>query len=510
MPKISQTKMGASLSYVMMFLSNILGLVLVNIMIKSLGSEINVYNLIGSLAAVMLVMDFGMSSTTSRYVAKYQAQENHKQEENFIATSLIVYAVISVMVIIIGISVSAFIDDIYKSKFSVDELNLAKTMFLILVGNLALSLPLNCFSGIMNGYENFVLPRVLSIIRVLVRFTLIVVLLNSGYKTIMIVIVDTILNLSMQFIIMLYVLFKMRVKIKLHKFDFPFLKEISAFSVLIFLTMVYDQIFWKVDQMIVGKMISPDAVSICAFGVMLNTYYMRFSTAISEVFLPRVTAMVTKGASGRALSDFMIKLGRIQLLVLSLVLCGVILFGRNFYHMWTGDFTDTSYLICIIIMIPLTIPLIQNTGIAILRAMNKHAFRSKVYFIIAIANIFATILMVRYIGILGAPIATALSLTVGNIIIINIYYNKVIGIEVMRFFKETILKFLPLIAVSLAAGFLITNFLLAETILSMILCIVLFTTIYIVLAYLMTMNDYEKQLALRAIKKIKKIIGGRA
>ncbi len=63
------------------------------------------------------------------------------------------------------------------------------------------------------------------------------------------------------------------------------------------------------------------------------------------------------------------------------------------------------------------------------------------YFGIAVLNIFVTIFLVDRFGILGAPVATAFALTLGNIVIINIYYSRVVGIEVMRFFKETIASF---------------------------------------------------------------------
>ncbi len=506
MAKVSQTKLGVALSYIMIAVANILSLILIPIIIRYIGQdEYGIYATIGSLAGLMVVLDFGMGSTVARYVAKYRAENDIEGEERFLATSMIIYIVIAVFIILVGIIASNFIDVLYRNTFTAEDFVLAKRMFMVLIINIAINLPLNCFSAYLNGREMFVFPRLLSVIRVIIRFAVIILLLNLGFKSLMIVVVDTILNFTMQLLIMVYTVVKMKLRIKIGKFDKEFVKEIGSFSFIIFLTMVYDQIFWKVDQLIVGSMLTKSAVTICSLGVQLNVYYMRFSTAISEVFLPRVTAMVTKGAKGKELTNFMIKVGRIQMLIMGLIFTGVAIFGRTFYRVWQPnvDNIDTAWIICIIVMIPLTVPLIQNMGIAILRAMNKHRFRSFVYFGIAVLNVFVTIFLVDRFGILGAPVATALALTLGNIVIINIYYSRVVGIEVMRFFKETVASFAPLIVIMLGLGYLIQRFMLMESFSSLLIWIAAFTCVYLLIARLMVLNDYEKHLFSRTIAKLK-------
>ena len=57
--------------------------------------------------------------------------------------------------------------------------------------------------------------------------------------------------------------------------------------------------------------------------------------------------------------------------------------GRNEYN--------NAYFVALLLIIPVTVPLIQNLGIEIQRAKNMHKFRSIVYFLIAIGNIFISI-----------------------------------------------------------------------------------------------------------------------
>lgn len=60
------------------------------------------------------------------------------------------------------------------------------------------------------------------------------------------------------------------------------------------------------------------------------------SSAISNVFVPRVTMMVVKEVANDEISELLIRIGRLQYLVISLMLSGYIVFGRIFIHFWSG------------------------------------------------------------------------------------------------------------------------------------------------------------------------------
>lgn len=87
----------------------------------------------------------------------------------------------------------------------------------------------------------------------------------------------------------------------------------------------------------------------------------------------------------------------------------------------------------------------QNLGLTILQVMNKYGFRGKVYFIIAIINIITTVFLVKTVGIVGAAISTAISMAIGNGVIMNLYYNK-LGLNIRKFWKE-IIKLLPAVVI---------------------------------------------------------------
>ena len=155
----------------------------------------------------------------------------------------------------------------------------------------------------------------------------------------------------------------------------------------------------------------------------------------------------------------------------------------------------------LLVMIPVTVPLIQNTGLNILYAMNKHQFRSVVYLCIAVLNAGLTFWWVEEYGIIGAAMATCIAYVVGNILIINWYYYKKIGIDIPLFWKN-ILHMCPVMLVMGTVGWFILDALHISNWLIFFALAAAYTLIYWVLAYFFMMNDYERAFIKGPVSKI--------
>ena len=187
--------------------------------------------------------------------------------------------------------------------------------------------------------------------------------------------------------------------------------------------MIIDQINWNIDKFVLGRYRGTIAVAVYGLAAQLNSYYLSLSTAISNVFIPRVNRMVAIENDNKKLTNLFTRVGRIQFILLFLVCSGIVFFGRSFISMWAGADYNGTYAIVLLLIIPVTIPLIQNLGIEIQKAKNMHQFRSWVYFFIAVANVFLSIPLAKAYGGIGAAIGTAISLLIGNGLVMNWYYH---------------------------------------------------------------------------------------
>ena len=128
---------------------------------------------------------------------------------------------------------------------------------------------------------------------------------------------------------------------------------------------------------------------------------MGFSSAITSVFLPKVTALIANNSDNKIISDLFIRVGRIQYIIMSFILTGFILFGHSFIKLWAGDNYGESYWITLCFLIPLTIPLTQNLGITILQARNQMKFRSLLYVLISMFSLSISIPLAKYYAGIG-------------------------------------------------------------------------------------------------------------
>lgn len=503
---MSQIKKGALLNYITIFLTNAVGLLLTPYVILKLGdSEFGLYTLIGSLVGYISVLDLGLNNTIVRFVSKYRASRDIKGEENFLATTMLLYLVISLAVVFVGVLCFVNIEDIFSKSLTLEEINKAKIMFAILIFNLAISLPGGSFNGICSGLEQFVFPKAVNIVRYLLRTIMVVAILALGGKAISMVVIDTIFNIIIIGVNAYYVFKKLNVKFKLHLFDKNLIKEIFGYSIWIFLAALVSRFQWKAGQMILGIVANTTIVAVFGVGIMLGTYYGAFSSAISGVFLPRATQMAVSDASGEELTNMMIKIGRLSFIVLLYILGAFAIYGKQFVLLWVGETYYDSWLIALIIMIAYTPPLVQAFGQSILEAKNKMAFKVVLYLIcIGFGTLLGAFLAKEYGGI-GMVVGSTIGWIIGQNIL-NIYYHKVININVLRFFKELFKKTIPVFFVITILGFII-NYIPGNGWINFFIKSIIYSLIYVFLMYNFGMLKHEKELVLNPVNSIfRKII----
>lgn len=489
-----QLKAGAVLNYVLIFLNTIVGLLYTPYMLRTMGqSEYGLYSLVASVIAYLTILDLGFGNAIIRYTAKFRAEGKRQEQFEMFGMFLILYLIIGVVAMLLGIGLSLNVESFFGRTMSAEELFKARVMMLILTFNLAFTFPMSIFGSIMGAYERFVFPRILNIARVLLNTAIMVVLLRLGYRAIAMVIVQTVFNVTTLIINYLYCKYKLEIHICFGHFRWGFLKEVAIYSFWILLNAIMDKIYWSTGQFVLGAVSGTIAVSVFAIGIQLQGTYMQLSTAISSVFLPKVTRMVTRDCGNEKLSDLFIRTGRIQFVVMCFILCGFIVFGRPFIRLWAGPEYAESYIITVLFFVSLIIPLIQNLGITILQAKNQLRFRSLLYIGIAFVALVFEIILGKKWGGIGCAIAISGALLLGQGLIMNVYYSRKQGIDIAGFWKEILKMMIIPVIVSTISFFLVERIGLHSWS-QLFMGIIVFSVVYIPLFWFFSMNSEERAL----------------
>lgn len=501
--KINQRKAGVLLSYTLTGTNALVGFIYIPLLIYFLGQkEYGLYQLIGSFLVYLSLFDFGLSNTITRYYSKYIALKDEKGKENLLALSVLIYVFITIILVVGGIGLYFSLDEIFSKSLTITEIASAKKMYIIILITAAITILTSVFNAIISSNERFIFLRLLSIVQLIMRPIIIFAVFTIESSALIVVIVQALISVFGIALKIYYSYKKLRVKIKLHYWDIPLLKEMFRYSFFIFITALMDQIFWRSDQLILGIIIGTTSVAVYSIGSQVAMYYMTLSTAMSGVFLPNITKRVAENASTEDLSSIFIKVGRLQYILLSAVLIGFTVFGMEFISIWVGKGFSSAYYIALIIMIPFTIDLIQNIGLTILQAKNMYSFRATVFFGMSLINIVFSIPLAIYYGEIGTAVATGVSFLIGNGLVMNIYYHKKVGLNIFVFWKEIGKISIPLTIVFILA-LLINEINFGTPLLLFIFKISLFAIVYSTIIWIFGMNTYEKNLVLGPINRIK-------
>lgn len=499
----NQLKAGAILNYVVILLNTLVGLLYTPYMLRMLGqSEYGLYSLVASVISYLTVLDLGFGNAIIRYTAKFRAEKKIKEQYEMFGMFLILYFIIGIVAFGFGLALYFNVDNMFGDTMNVVELDHARVMMLILVFNLAFTFPLSIFTSIITAYERFVFPKVVNIIRIVLNTAIMIVLLSMGYKAVAMVVLQTIFNLATLLLNYIYCKKKLKIEIHFGKIQWGFLKEVSIYSFWIFLNVIMDRIYWSTGQFVLGAVSGTIAVSIFAVAIQLQGMYLQFSTAISSVFLPKVTGMVALGDNYKEMSDLFVRTGRIQYMVMSLILFGFVVFGKSFILLWAGKDYVEAYPITLLFFVALIIPLIQNLGITILQARNQMKFRSILYIIIAVVALCSQIILSKNFGGLGCAIAIAGALFLGQGVIMNVYYYKKQHLDVLIFWKEIAKMSVMPVLISSFALYVTSNIIQTDTWFHLGIGIVIFGFIYILLFVRFSMNQSERQLILNPLRNI--------
>ena len=500
--QFNELRSGVYLSYINLLLGSIIPMFYTPIMLELLGeAEHGLYSLANSAISYLSLLSFGFGSTIIRYIAKYRAEGDKKAIERTFGFFLFLFSFLAVFVMLGGWIIACNVEPIFQKGLTVEELKKVKTLILIMAFNTALSFPVSVFTSILLAHERYIFRRIIDIFTTIASPALNLIILYMGYASVGLALASTSLQLLTLPINILYCFQVLQIKPCFERMPCPLIREMVSFSAYVFLGSIANLLFWATDKVILGMLVGTVVVSVYQIGSTFNNIVMQLSSSISGVLTPKITGMVVKNAPKEALTELFIRVGRIQFLIVALIVSGFAAFGKPFIKMWAGESYADAYWIAVLTLFPLCIPLIQNTGISILTAKNKHLFRSVMYLIIAIVNAISTYLVVPYLGGIGAAMCSCIAYLLGQGLIMNIYYYKAIDIDIPLFWKN-ILKMLFLPIAMMVITLHLQNVISLDSWGVFFFGVVVYTSLYCIGMYKFCMNDYEKAIILKPVQKV--------
>ncbi|MBE6693049.1 MAG: hypothetical protein E7586_07030 [Ruminococcaceae bacterium] len=503
--KANQIRIGMVLSYANLIIGNLIPLFYTPIMLELLGqSEYGLYKIAASTTAYLTIMNFGLGSAVSRFLIKANVEGGQDSEEKTLGLFDVIFKIISVATLVVGGIIVFVLPLFYSDSLSDDELVRMQIIVVLMVVNTAVNFSATAYNSVVSAHERFVFIQLVNVLLTVALPIFNIVALYLGYGSLGMASMSLILTIASRIIYVLYVRYNMNIKPRYKSMPTNILKDVFSFSFWIFVSTIVSQIYTSTDTVIIGMIPKLATIGAAVYSIGYTFPSMVFSAAqiVPGFFTPRVTKMVFNGADDKSLTDMVIRVGRLQAYVVSLITFGFISFGRPFIQWYVGSGYEEAYWVAVIIMIPNCIPLVQSVAHSILQAKNMHRFRSITYLFIAIANIIGTILLVGKFGIIGAAIPTGISYIIGQGLIMNWYYWKKVKLDIPRFWKSIFPCFL-IPAVMSVITLILYKFIDFYNFAHMIAGIMIFALVYAVVMWCLVLNKEEKGLILNKFANTK-------
>lgn len=500
----SQVKYGALISYILIIGNALFGLLVTPYVLRMLGSSpYGVYKTIGSFSNAIIILDFGIGGTLQRYISKFRANLQDNDIGSFASMMVFEASILIVAIALLELGLFFLLDDLYSVTFSVSELLLAKNLYIVLSINVLLVIVENFLNGIITGYNNFILGNGTKLLKLIIRILLIFVVLPISKTPMVLVSINLILTVLSIVIQLWYICRNLHIVLNFdNKFwDKGVFRESITYTTLIFLTAIAAQVNGNLDNVIIGVFCGPKQVTVYSFALVIFGMFEQLSTAMSGVVLPTVSKIVAQENWKARAQAYVVKIGRIQYMLLGAAVVGFAVLGKEFISLWLGDDFGDVYSVVLILMIPSLFELCVNVCLAVLRAQNKLGFRTTVLVLSTILNFIISVAGIRYIGYFSAALGTAASFILGSLIIMNTYYYKTLGFDMLSVYRD-ILKGTWICQILAGMGIAFSSRFLNGTWLAFLANVLLFAGIYVASLLLFGISD-EERLMIKKVLRVK-------
>lgn len=500
-----QIQFGAVLSYLSIALSVLAGLLYTPWMIEQIGeSDYGLYTLANSLITFFLV-DFGLSTATSRFVSKYIAEGKQKEADDFLGVVYKLYLLIDAVIFTILLVLFFHLDSIYVN-LTLPELQKFKVVYAIAGLYAVVNFPFVNLNGILTAHEKFIHQKFADILNRILTVGLTVAALLCGMGLYSLVAVHAVAGL----VTILYKFLAIRkttaTRVNFRHRDRALYKSIFAFSLWTTVTMLAQRLVFNITPTVLG--IVANTAAIAAFGIIttIEQYTYLFTTALKGMFMPRVARFYAAGDGEKSVLTLMINVGRFQFAVNGLIVAGFVCVGEQFLTHWIGKTfspqqVQAAYIGILLVILPGMFYNSLQIAHTALIVQNKVKLEAIITAVTGGVNILLSFYLSAQFGVIGACGAIFISYTV-RAILFHIVHHRVMKFDIPLFMQKCYLKMAPPILISTVAGLLLNFALPQNTWLFLGLKAGIICLIYIGCLWCFSLSEAERRTALSKLKKI--------
>ncbi len=416
--------------------------VMAPVIVRALGKyDYGIWEIVFSVVGYMVLMDIGVKSAITRYVARYYAMQDEKGLRKLFNSSLFFMGLIGAIALII-FALWAFLNPEILAEKGSDSYRYV--IFLLIIGlQTSISFPGYVAESFHEGLQRHYLTNAVTLANLLVGSSVAFVLLNRGFGMLTLALINAI-GISIKYIIYFGLLYRPQYgnfRFERSDISWELLKELFIFGYKNFIRAIAAMVSDCSDSIVIGAFLGPAAVPFYVIPGRLAAYTRDIVRSITKPFMPYFSDLDARRDKGKAIQ---------VLTVASKYVVGAVVpfFGTLFFLFfsfltrWMGaEYAEKGRWVLFLLIGGYGLSLLNPFSHDLLIGIGRHGMLAKIRVAMAVFNLILSIILVQYFNIEGVALGTLIPVILFEPVLL--YFTcKYLGITVNQYFKDV---FLPLI-----------------------------------------------------------------
>jgi O-antigen/teichoic acid export membrane protein len=316
--------------------------------------------------------------------------------------------------------------------------------------NLAQGLLFSVYYGVIIGIQRYDVLVKINILTSLIKAGLTVLLLGNGYGLISL----SMMHLGMGFASNMYGRYYCRnhvhgLEIRFGKYGSEWYGKIFSYSFKTFMMFIGQKLIYYSDSIVIGVLLGPAQVTFFVIGASLTEYMRRIVNQMTQMFTPLTSELQARREDDK-IREVLTKGTKMSLIIALPISIVFLTMARVSSPCGWSEYGILSGQVLFILTIAHLFSVAQYSTQDILQGLNKHQICAVCRFVEAIANLSLSIVLIRYWGIVGVAVGTAVPHLATALFAYPYFISRVVKIDFRRYvigsYLAPILSSIPFLA----------------------------------------------------------------
>ena len=358
----------------------------------------------GGMLSFLTIVDLGLMGVLTQQAAVAYGADERERLSKIVGTGIVISICLSIIASLISIGLCPFVPIIMK--LSGETASRLSICFLIAAISGGLNLIGYATGGVLKSFQKTFVPGLALIVSEAVNILVIVVLLLNGFGLYSIALGLVSRSLVMVSINTLFCLLEcyLTLHIKI-VWSWDIAKQMWRLSAYVFTSRIASSVIAMTDTFLVGAIMGPKVAGAYALTIRAHGLIQSFAGRFGDAVMPSLAHLHGEVGNKGRFKEVVIFAFKIQATIAAVGVAGVMAFDKSFVNLWVKPGIYAGNAINIVFGIWVIGNIVGGVSWHTLYAMGELPSLCKVVWLEAIIRAVFSVVLISYIGAIGAPIA---------------------------------------------------------------------------------------------------------